>query len=68
MAAKTCVGEEPASIKVEIVIPRKRQNLTGQRMTFVKINGAEHKPNGRTINIKYLNFRAIIHKNPRYFW
>ena len=37
-------------------------------MTFVKINGAEHKPNGRTINIKYLNFRAIIHKNPRYFW
>ena len=37
-------------------------------MAFVKINGAEHKPNGRTVNKKYLNFRAIVHENPRYFW
>ena len=44
---------KPSSIKRAIFMACKRQCFTQGRTTFVKTNGAEDKPKGRTVNTKY---------------
>ena len=41
--------------------------FTRQRITLVKINGAELKLKGRTMNIKYLLLPSIFQEKPKYF-
>ena len=43
----------PSSIKQHILMEFCLQYLTNDLITFVKMNGAEVKPNGRTVKRKY---------------
>ena len=68
--AKSSEGEAPRPSSqncTQIFIPSLLQNFTRLRITLVKINGAEQKPKGRTVNIKYLIFRQFSWRNPNIF-
>ena len=65
-SVKSNEGEvpRPSSIYTQIFIPPLFQNFTRLHITLVKINGSEHKPKGRTVNIKYLILLSIFQEKP----
>ena len=59
---------QPSSRKQAIFTACKHHCFTKGRTTFVKTNGAEDKPKGKTVNTKYFVAPLIYHKKPRYVW
>ena len=54
------------SRKLATFTARKGQCFTKGRTTFVKANGAEDKPKGKTVNTEYFLAPWISQEKPRY--